>query len=493
MKKLGVILIIIGITVLFVAVILFTLHPQGVSAKFWFVKFKFHNVSNGIYTGANLIFLGLFLMLLDKGGLDVKKFTIVFFLTTTILKLLRYDFYMSTGYDLGNYSSILFNIHEYGRLWDSLNQVNGFYGHIRPSLFLLSTVLYIWKDPRILLILQGLAISSTIPAIYLLARFYKIDKLTSSYLILLFASNIYVHWVNGFDFHLETFAMPLIPLGIYFLEKEKVYHFLLILILTLSFKEDISLGWISIGLFYFLIKKDQRKAWIIFVPTLVYSLLALILMLKFSNTELMREAHYNGAILSHKKISSLISFFASFGFIPIMFPKGMIAYILPLGEHLFSSRPQNFMLYYQYSAILIPIVFWVMIELFSSRKRLNNVKYFVALGIAFSFLKNPVARYIDISKINISKKLYLDNLIRSLPESAIISAGNHISPHLAMRPHVTQFPRIDDAEYILIDTTWHDFTPISGDSAIKLLKVLKFDYKRIPTKEGILVLKKDSP
>ncbi len=492
MKKLSEFLIAFGIVELALTLLIFKFNPSGIGMKILLIKFKYHSFSDGFYLGLNSIFLGIFLYLLDKGEIDWKLLMTFFFLVTTVLKIIRYDFYMSPGYDLGNYASILYNIHKFGKLWDGLNHVNGFAGHIRPFLYPLSLILYIWRDPRILLILQSLAVSLTIPAIYLLSKLYKIGKKEVSLLMLLFASNIYVHWVNGFDFHLEALAMPLIIVGIYFLEKVETVLFLLIFLTTLTFKEDVAIGWVSVALYYFLVKKDSRKAILIISLSVLYGIVALVLMMKFSNTEVMMQAHYSGRMFDTSKIASLIKFFASFGFIPFFHWEGVVAYILPLLEHILSSRSQHYMLYYQYSSILIPIILWVLIDFLRFRK-ISHLKYFIALGIIFSFLENPVGKYIDPSKINFKKKVYLDNLIRNIPDTSKIAVGNHISPHLAMKQFVTQFPRIESADYIIIDTTWRDFTPIKEDSAKKLLKSLESTYRTIPARYGILMLKRNSP
>ena len=276
MKRVAQILMIFGIIALALNFLIFRYNSGGIDFKCLLIRFRFRDPTDGYYLGLNSIFLGIFLLLLNKEKVDWRILTVTFLLVTTVLKILRYDFYMSPGYDLGNYASILFNIHEFGKLWDGLNQVNGFSGHIRPFLYPLSLILYIWKDPRILLILQSLAVALTIPAIYLLSNSYKIGKKETTYLMLLFASNIYVHWVNGFDFHLEALAMPLIITGIFSLENKKLLPFLIIFSTTLSFKEDVAIGWISIGLFYFLIKRDFYKAGMIIIPSVGYSILAFI-------------------------------------------------------------------------------------------------------------------------------------------------------------------------------------------------------------------------
>ncbi len=443
---------------------------------------------HGYKIGEYLFLIGSFLLLYK---VDICKHqvavTLGFFTVILLLKFLQYEFYMSTGYDLGIFSNILYNLSHHGILYDSLNGRHGFSGHIWPAAFILAPLFKLWSHPGSLLILQSLAIALTIPALCAYGRTFK----HISMIALLLMFNIYLHRVSAFDFHPESLAIPMFFAGVFALEEGKNPGFFLILLLTLTLKEDIAIGWLSLSLYY-IISGDRRKALKIAVPAIIYSAFALILFLKFVDFAAMRELHYSGDFNPFHRIKPVIEFFASFGFLPLIRIRETAIFSMPLLEHLSSARRLHYKLKCQYSALLIPlsIIAFLKTEKTFKRKTLTSL---VIFGVLFSISSRILSTYIDIDKVNLEKARYIDSLIENFPERAKLCAGNHIIPHLATRDGVTQFPLINGADFIIIDTTWHDYTPITRDSAEILIKRLieSGDYAVKSDSFGVLVLKNE--
>ncbi len=493
MRKAGKILLAAGILVLSGAILLKILAPSGFSGKVLFFKVSFHDLEKPINFSFNLIFSGVLFIFISKNTWpDWKVLTLLFFAFTSLLKILRYEFFLAPGYDLGNYVSILHNIYRHGRLFDSLNQVHAFSGHIRPFLFPLSLVFAIKESPVTLLLLQSAVVSLTIPVILKISRFYKLTPDAARLVAALFVSNIYLHHVNGFDFHLEALAIPLILLGIYFLEVRNLILSALTMAVTLTFKEDIAITWLSVGLYYLFVRKDRGRGALVSGFAVFYGILSAYLISRFVEFQTMQKAHYSAVPHLLEILKSGFKFLASFGFLPLFVPGAVVAWILPFLEHLTSSRPHHYKIHYQYSANLLPVVFWNTI--LAMKRNTRFVKGLVILAIIFSIFQNPLKMYIDLTKLDLSKREYIKKILSGIPEDARVSCGNHISPHLATRDGVFQFPIIDDADLIILDTTWHDYTPITEDSAITILENLikSGKYAVLSDSMGILVLKKDS-
>lgn len=488
MKKIGRVLILAGFLVLILSIFIKLLFPAGVKADLLILKFSFHDISKAVNFSIDLLFAGfLFTYVSSHSYPDWKLLSLVFFGLTAFLKVLRYEFFLAPGYDLGNYASILHNIIRHGRLFDSLNGVHAFSGHVRPFLIPLSTVFLIKESPITLLVLQTAGVSLTIPIILKVGRLYSLDGKSVRYLMAIFISNMYLHHVNGFDFHLEAFAIPLILLGIYFLERRTLTSALIVILVTLTFKEDVAITWFSVGLYYLLVRKEFRIGIIVTVISAIYGMFAAYLITRYVDFQTMQEAHYSSFPGIGSILSSSIRFFASFGFLPLLDPGSVIAWTLPFLEHITSSRPHHYNIFYQYSANLLPVVIWG--TALALRRDFKFKDKLVALAILFSVFHNPLSLYIDVSKVDFSRRNCLKKILSEIPEGARVSCGNHISPHLATRDGVFQFPLIDSVDYVIVDTSWHDFTPVDEDSAWKIINSLKMRYKT-ESRCGVLILKR---
>ncbi len=441
-----------------------------------------------------IILLGLFLSLIQVKDLchHCYRLTIVFIIIVLILKFLQYEFYISTGYDLGIFSSILHNIAYHGKIFDSLNQVHGFSGHVWPGAFLLAPLMWVWNDPRILLIVQTFAISMVFPATCYLGRELNVDRKYLNLLLIIIVFNIYLHRVSAFDFHPETLAMPMILFGIWALNHKKFILVYFLMLISMSLKEDIFLAWVSLGIYYYLIgkKKDGIR---VLTFSIGYGVIMFLLILKFVNLKMMLGLHYNGNLNPIKRIKPTLEFFTSLGFLPLLSLTGITIFILPFLEHITSSRPLHYKLKCQYSTMLIPLAIFASLE--NLRKKYISPKILMVLttlAVLFSINEGPIRKYINLSRINWNRKVYIDGLLQKIPQDKKVCLGNHISPHLSVRDGVYQFPTVEDAELIIIDTTWHDFTPLSSDSGLKILKKLmnSGEFKLVSDSLGIMVLRR---
>lgn len=490
MKKFGKILIITGVLIFLGVLLLKFLYPGGFKIKFLLFSVSFHDPLKPINLSINLIFSGTLLVFIAKDTWPGWKIPVItMFTITSVLKIMRYEFFLAPGYDLGNYVSILHNIYHHGKLLDSLNQVHAFSGHIRPFLFPVSLIFLIKESPVTLLVLQAAVVSLTVPVLLRLSRFYGLDARSTRLLVALFMSNIYLHHVNGFDFHLEAFAIPLVLMGIYYYENGSLIPGVTLMFLTLTLKEDMAITWLSVGIFYMIVRKEWRRGMVVSGIAVFYGIIALYLMIRYADIQTMQKAHYSSVPHIGEVVKSGIRFLSSIGFLPLFVPGTLFAWILPLFEHLLSSRPHHFKIQFQYSANLLPVVFWSVI--FTLRKNTVVKKWLTVFAILFSIFQSPLKLYVDLSKVSLSRRACIRKVLSEIPVNARISCGNHISPHLATRDGVYQFPIINRADIVILDTTWHDFTPVDEDSAWKLIRALNNGY-RVESICGLLIFRRKS-
>src|SRR3989338_9602525 len=82
----------------------------------------------------------------------------------------KYGLFLYNALDLAIYSQVFWNT-SYGRWFEMSIHPQSYIGdHFEPLILLLTPIYSLWRDPRMLLILQTLAIQLAVIPIYLLAR-----------------------------------------------------------------------------------------------------------------------------------------------------------------------------------------------------------------------------------------------------------------------------------------------------------------------------------
>jgi uncharacterized membrane protein len=121
--------------------------------------------------------------------------------------------------------------------------------HADPLLALLAPLWWIWSDPRMLQVVQVLALASAAIPIFRLAEKYTGSRgiaLRLSLAYLLFPTTL---WNAVIDFHPVSLAVPLVAFGIWFLENDRLLPFLGCAVVAGMAKEQypLMLGLLALG------------------------------------------------------------------------------------------------------------------------------------------------------------------------------------------------------------------------------------------------------
>ncbi len=412
------------------------------------------------------------------------------------LKNLQYLRYVSTGFDLGIRANILYNILAHGKVWDSLNQNHGFAGHFWPIAFLMAYLLKIWFDPRILLLAQTLWLTGAVFPLWLLLRKYRLKEFHQWLFLFLFLLNPYFHNLNSFDFHPETLGTFLMLWFVYFIEtnSNKVIP-LLLMLFALTLKEDVAIAFGSVALYGILWDKERQRFWLaVAVLSATYFAAALLIISRYGQLGQMVTSNYSiSGLMLAKRLEYGLKFFASLGLLPLLSLKNFVMLIFPFVEHISSSWKPHFHLEGQYTAMLLPISIYIAIKNFSSIPR-KTLEYMLIFGVVYSISRFKVTAYLPLKAQMTSERcLKIDSLLASIPDSVPVSGGNHITPHIALRDDVYQLPHVSDAHYVIVDTTWHDFYPLSGGEFQHLIDSLAQNgYYFEPDDSGVLILRRSN-
>jgi uncharacterized membrane protein len=160
---------------------------------------------------------------------------------------------LGTGYDLGIYDQVVWNL-SHGRVWETtlVYETGGYYDHFEPILALLVPLYWLWSDVRILLIVQAVALGLGSLPIYLYAYVRFADlRLTygrrgpaaSAALLATGIAAVYLvfpalHHANLNDFHEVALMPPLLGFTLYGLLRGQRRVFFAFLVLCLMVKED---------------------------------------------------------------------------------------------------------------------------------------------------------------------------------------------------------------------------------------------------------------
>ncbi len=163
----------------------------------------------------------------------------------------RFNHFNAKAYDLGLHAQVFWNT-SHGRLFAGSIEVDNYLGdHVSPIILLLAPLYRLVPDPRLLLILQAVALASGALPLALLARrrLSVTPRLLSLLLALIFLTYPALGFVNRFEFHEEVLIVPLLLAAFLALEARRAGWMSLALLVALLCKEDVGLTVAAFGLF----------------------------------------------------------------------------------------------------------------------------------------------------------------------------------------------------------------------------------------------------
>ncbi len=466
---------------------------------------------------------------------------IAYFLTLTFM---RHSNYLTSRYDLGNMDQTVWNT-AYGNFFQLTNpeigsQVSRFSIHGDIFLVLLAPFYWLASSPYTLLFIQTIVVAlGALPIFWLAKDVLKNNKLA---LTMAFAYLMYpgTQWANIFDFHSITLATSFLSFAFYYVYKKNYVPFIIFCLLALATKETIAFIIILFSL-YIIIRQKNWKVGIAIgsIAMLWFALLlgkimpearidatshfGLVYYKNFGNTPLeiikhlvlqpMGAIRYIGA---NNRWFYLILVTIPTGFLSLFSPYIILA-IPPIALNILSDQTQMRMINYQYTSDIAPFI--IISSIFGLRfliKTLHNrikiggkqisiiniekiALVYTIIGVIYSsviYSPMPYSQARDLKPFtyrNTSKK-YLDELRRTIPKTAIVSATNRISPHFTNRKISYLFPNgIGQADYIIVEDGY-EFELISTQNVSDNLTILRNDkrYTRIYNNDNVEVFRKDA-
>lgn len=398
----------------------------------------------------------------------------------SFIGIVKYDHYQ-TGLDLAIYVQQYF-FYTHGKLpfvtlYPTLGDL-AWADHFSPSLVLLTPFYFLWRDPKILLILQPFIYLTGAYAIWSVAK----EKLKNTFLAyalsIAFCLFFGVQFPLTFDFHEATMAAATIAWLLWAMEKKKWWYLAVLSVIGAGFKEDMPLYIFSLGIYLVLARRNWKLGSIMAALSISYFLyITKIIMPGISHIGVKVESTtffslspsylFSVFFSSPIKIHTIILCLASFLFVPLL--SGW--FILLLLAHFFinfadPNFPGRWGIYLHYRGYVGAILSFGFIygylklqKLFPNIFAKNKSKIIFGILLLLDSMLMDVALHLPLNTLSKSQFYYTEKWIKDnnyivskIPGDGILLTQNDLTPQVSFRQYVYYYPQhVNEAKYIFLD------------------------------------------
>jgi uncharacterized membrane protein len=415
----------------------------------------------------------------------------------TVSSLLIHRSFHSNGWDLGLINQVLWNSAN-GHLFEySFRNISYAGDHWQPFLLVLVPLKWVHAGPEPLLVVQAAVLAAAVVPLYAAVR-PAAGRGAAGALVGAYLLGLGVARTVSFDFHLDAFA-PLLAFGaLWALTRRKRMLFLVAGLLILTLKEDgallaLALCWIAWFAF-------GERLWptALAVTGILYGLLAnAVIIPHFLSGDLNPFTERYGylgdsfieilwsvvarpdlvipRLARAEAVQALAMILASSALLPLLVPRLLpplaLVTLIPL---LSKDSPQGSLeLHY----LLVPSTVAMLVAAVATRERVweahpltsrlhwANSSFagragrlwlpaLVGVPAVLLLLWSPLPPSFsaDLDRFDVAQHASVAReFVQEIPADIIISAQSSFVPHLSERRHVYEFPRVLDAEVVLLD------------------------------------------
>ncbi|MER6076220.1 DUF2079 domain-containing protein [Streptomyces sp. NPDC001817] len=421
----------------------------------------------------------------------------------------------TSGWDLGIFEQA---VRSYAHLRLPVSELKGpgfqlLGDHFSPVLATLAPFYRLWPSPLTLLITQAVLFAI---ALVPLARWAEcvLGRRVAVVVTAGYAASWGIAQAVGFDFHEVCFAVPLLAFSLTALGGGRLGAAVAWALPLILVKEDLGL---TVGVIGGLVawKGARRLGLVTAVVGLLGTVLeVLVIIPAFSPAgsytywnklpgagsgspsgavHLLYQATI-GMITPDVKVMTLLALLAPTAFLAVRSPLMLVA-TPTLAWRFFSDNPQYWGTGFQYSAVLMPVVFAAFIDALS-RWPATHVRYALTVsGMAtvLMFFQAPLYQLVQPATWHTDAHVVTaHSILDKIPNGVTVAATNHLAPQLADRATVTLFGHPDsrpNPKYIVADVSTWDW-PFATSTAVvqQLNDALGHGYQTIAYQDGIVLL-----
>jgi uncharacterized membrane protein len=400
------------------------------------------------------------------------------------LAVWRHTHFLTNGHDLGIFDQGLWALSRLEAPATTVRHAplpNLFGDHFHPILILLVPWYWVFDSPIVLLVAQALLFAAVVPVGFLLARQLGIPPWPSVVL----SGSLGIHpgltTAARFDFHEIAFAPVLLLTAVLLAERKAWRWYWLALAGFFITKESMAL---YAGLFGMTLM--LRRQWKIGVTTLVISLgyffvvtslvMPALADRRYAYLHLYPELGGGSPrqVIEHiarhpiasvgllfstpEKRHTIGLMFGSFAYLPMLSWTMWPMLFMTLAERFWSIRAELWVFRYHYQAVMTAVLFVATLYVLQNAGRRFAHRRAVTPAIAMLILLTTAwtvtASGVWTDAFNGAPAATISRwraALRRIPPDARVSAQGPFVPHLSHRPTLYQFPRVRDAEYVIVD------------------------------------------
>src|SRR5579859_3743464 len=388
----------------------------------------------------------LFWLAMGLVGLAAAIFSTYFI----YLHIGRQDAYLTPAEDLGTYNQAVWSI-LHGPFFHqticniisdtncySLSGISRFAIHFEPVLLPISLVYLALPDPKTLLVLQTLVVASGAFPAFWLACLRLRNELVAVGIAVLYLLYPALQQAEVFDFHAVTLSAALLMFALYFMYTRRTAWLFVFAILSMACKEEIPLVIALFGLWTMLFQQRLRAGLALFILSLGWIGLGLLVIHYFSPSGhsllASRYAALGGSplaiarsvllhpvgiirvyVIEPNHLLYLRILLSPLGYLPLLAPWAFVLAVPSLAINMLSSDYNMHSGYFQYNAEIVPILIFSTIE-----------GIVVILWFAQWFSKKIVNRFMPTRASGATESVSLSSHIGNRPIARTISPGRWI-------------------------------------------------------------------
>ncbi len=451
------------------------------------------------------------------------------------LTLLRYHAFESRALDMGNLNQTIWNT-AHGNWFRITNQevdlTNRLGYHVEPILLPIALLYRLHPSPELLLVLQATVVALGALPLYALARLRGLSSWLALSFALAFLLNPTIQAANWLEFHPVTLAPTFLMAAFYFLVAGRTRRFALFALLAASCKEEIGLLVAMIGLYAWLGLRRPGLGLTTMALGGGWSLLAVFGVQQAAaggNIHWGRYAYLGETTL--EKLATLATRpdviaaqlqRADVGryFFELLLPVGFTALLAP--EVLLLALPSlainllaDFTPMHQVTTLIYaaPVSPFVMLAAVMGAARVNERWSQASLKQRQAFAFQTAAAFVVLSGALVGQRLWgylpgsghhlpltvtehhrrAETILAQIPPDAAVSAQDRLNPHVSGRRTLYIFPRVDDADYVLLDVTGPAWPQHPNDLKRSVDALLAGEFGVAAAGDGYLLLQRRAP
>ncbi|HWO80590.1 DUF2079 domain-containing protein [Gaiella sp.] len=411
-------------------------------------------------------------------------------------------------------------------------QISRLGAHFDPIVAAFAPFWWLWPDPALLLVTQGLAVATGAVPVYLLGRRHLDSEWVAAGLALAYLLHPATQWLVLDDFHPVALATPLLLWGFWFLDSGRLLPFALVAGTACLTKEQIGLVVAAMGLWYAFRPQGRRVGLAIAVVGTAVSLVAVTVVVPHfapgggspfegryesvggSPGGIAKTAVTDpGAIVSEVTGGHDLAYLADLLLpllgLPLLAPLAALTAAPELLLNLLSGTRTQTSIHFHYTAGALPGLFVAAIlGAARLRRRFAWARWPDGRAVVLSTLLAgvllgplPIWRHVPFgSDLGTHEHVVghhaavARRALALVPPGAAVSASNTLGAHLSERRRIFSFPVLGEATWVAVDRQRPSYrdamdAPVRFERALAVLRA-RGDFTVVFDEDGILVLRK---